>query len=191
MILAFDLATQTGWAVGVREPVMGSRRLGPTGCDHARAGAGLVALMQELVGQYDPSLILFEQPIDKMVMRPNDKIKMNPATIYRLHGLAFVCESLARSWGIECQSVNMHTARRMFLGSGMVPRGRDKVKAAVMDGCRLRGWHPQNDDEGDAACVWASHAGAVGSPLFAEGTTNDKSDKHRGRASRTRRAAGQ
>lgn len=150
---------------------MGSRHLGRS---HSEIGGNFVFLMQELVQKHDPELILFERPIRKIVLKPNDKIKINPDTIYRLSGLAFICEAMAAAWGIPCKAVSLHTARSSFLGRGMVPRGRDNVKAAVMQGCALRGWSVKNDDEGDAACVWASEAkGALGSPLFAEGTRND------------------
>ena len=173
MILAFDLATQTGWAVGAREPVMGSRRLGPLGCTHSVAGGGLLYLMDELISEHKPELILFEQPIRRIVQEKEvkggkKKIKLNPHTLYRLGGLAFICEAVASTHGIPVKSVNMHTARAMFLKPGKAPVG--KAKEAVMEGCRLRGWHVENDDESDAACIWATHArGAAGSPLFARG----------------------
>jgi len=128
--------------------------------------------MQELIEEYEPELILFEEPIKRIIQEADTKnkrkIKLNPHTLYRLGGLAFTCEAMAGLWNIPVQPVNMHKARAMFLGRGGVPIGRDKVKAAVMEGCRLRGWNPANDDEGDAACIWATHAkDAVGSPLFA------------------------
>lgn len=172
-LLAFDLATQTGWAVGAREPVMGSRRLGPVGCAHSVVGGGLLYLMDELISKHKPELILFEEPIKRIVQsdgKGNKGIQLNPATLYRLGGLAFLCEAVASTHGIPVQAVNLHAARTMFLGRGATPRGRLNVKAAVMEGCRLRGWHVENDDESDAACIWATHAtGAAGSPLFARG----------------------
>ena len=150
---------------------MGSRRLGPVGCAHSVVGGGLLYLMDELIAAHKPELILFEEPIKRIVQsdgKGNKGIKLNPATLYRLGGLAFICEAVASTHGIPVMPVNMHTARAMFLKPGKAPVG--KAKEAVMEGCRLRGWSVENDDESDAACIWATHAtGAAGSPLFARG----------------------
>jgi hypothetical protein len=71
----------------------------------------------------------------------------------------------------------IRTWRKAILGRGDLRT--DEAKRAARAYCRLAGWTPQNDDEAEAACIWAWACGvlkaedyrriAPNGPLFAAG----------------------
>lgn len=177
MILALDLATNVGFALGdVRGvKVSGTRRLPSTGDDLGAFAAAFRDWLTIGLKRHKPTSLVYEQPI----MAAGHT---TPMTLRKLCGLCWQTELTVRdlknagvlSPGFEVSEINMSDWRRHFLGSGNVPSERAKIKAAVMQMCRVRGFHFDSDDEAEAiaildyAIACASPASAIrATPLFA------------------------
>ncbi len=75
----------------------------------------------------------------------------NADTIKRLVGLNAVISSAAGVWRVKYRKVDVHTARKEFLGNGRLKREEAKPRAMAM--AKSIGWEPNNLDEADAASV--------------------------------------
>ena len=141
-ILAFDLATNTGWVAGdgARVPEIGHFRLPATGSDVGRFLCEGRTYFKILIARFQPDMIGFEMPIMGMVM--------TPAVSRKLHGLAGVLEMCCRDHGIECREVPPATAKKRLTGSG-----RAKKPAMILAARRL-GLPVETEDEADGAAVW-------------------------------------
>jgi hypothetical protein len=94
-----------------------------------------------------------------------------------LRGAIGVIEASAAKARIpHIQDVGVQEARRYLLGPGRIPKGQGK--ALVRERCRVLGWKVSdaNDDEADAACIWAFGCGQMSpsmavysTPLFSRG----------------------
>jgi hypothetical protein len=166
-ILALDLATCTGFALGGRSGVIvsGYRRFPSTGDDIGLFGRAFRDWLVTGLKRHQPDLIVFEQP-----MLPN---QTNITTLRKLYGLAFELETVAGdakllglARGIECKEVSNGDWIKHFLGAGNVPKGSEARKKAVFRMCGIRGWSPENYDEGDALGV-LDYAIASSDELFA------------------------
>lgn len=149
--LALDLATCTGFALGDRSGVIvsGYRRFPSTGDDIGTFGRAFRDWLIKGLKRHQPELIVFEQP-----MLPN---QTNINTLRKLYGMAFELETVAsdaamfgRAEGFPIKEVSNGDWIKHFLGAGNVPRSGDARKKAVFRMCGIRGWSPENHDEGDA-----------------------------------------
>ena len=158
-ILALDLATTTGWAHANLEAVRqwpdlglghgyptdnveyGTIELGGT-ASHGRRGIMLHDYLSDLVVRFGPRCLAYEAPIP-----PQDKGNTNSKTVQLLNGYCFVSEMVAEATGRPCYKENVGTVRKFFCGSGR------SQKPDVMHACRVRGWDPDNPDEGDALAL--------------------------------------
>lgn len=166
--LALDLATVTGFALGDLSgiQVSGSRRLPKTGDDLGYFAHAFRAWLTTGLQRHKPDLVVYEQPI----MRGDQTMLI---TCRKLYGLAWQTELTCRDLKIPVKEVNMSDWRTHFLGKGNVPRDRASIKAAVMQMCRVRGFHFDDDNEAEAIAILdyalaCAHPalGAAATPLF-------------------------
>lgn len=168
ILLALDLATRLGFAVGdvdshvcatgleaagrapLPKPASGAVRIGPTG---APIGDFLVAYdrwLRETIQTTRPTHLVFEAPW----VGP----KTHQDTARKLMCLAGLTEMIGTQAGIgwirECR---VNDPRKHFTGRGSGPRAQ--MKALVMECCRARGWEVEGDDEADALALfdYAAH----------------------------------
>jgi len=177
MILALDLATVVGFALGDLRGVKisGSRRLPSTGDDIGLFACSFEDWLTIGLKRHRPEKVVYEQPI----MRGSDTTL---ATCRKLYGMAWeterVCRRLVKLGALPpfpVQEINISDWRVHFLGRGNVPRDRKSIKAAVMQMCRVRGFHFDDDNEAEAiaildyALACDSPASAIrATPLFAD-----------------------
>jgi hypothetical protein len=172
-ILALDLATNIGFALGDRAGVIlsGSRRLPKTGDDLGRFGRAFRDWLIIGLTRHKPELVVYEQP-----MLRGDGTNLN--TLRKLYGLAFMVETVAgdvkAGFNIPVQEVNNGDWIKHFLGAGNVPRESDARKKAVFRICGIRGWKCEDYDEGDALAILdyaiacgSAEAAIEATPLFA------------------------
>ena len=162
-ILAGDLSkTCSGIAEGVvgQPPVFHSVR--GAGLTDAEACEGLFLLLQRLTKAHEYIAFFFEAPLNAGWSKPKIdwekrewKSDRNPQSVVPVAKITGVFELVARLRSIPCESVNVATARKEFLGSG---RPEDPKKRA-MACAKALGWSPHNADEGDSACIF--YYGAV------------------------------
>lgn len=161
MILALDIASTTGWAVGDDRPVSGSIICrGDLGAKAARLRDGL----NKLVDEHNPDLMIFEAPF--LTARGGS------STIRTLLALCGVAEMVAHDRGVIPREVPSEKWRKHFLGLSHAPRHiakskrRQWLKREAQKRCDERGWGWLSDDEADACGVW-DYAKSLRDPDYA------------------------
>lgn len=163
-VLAFDIATQTGLAVGnsSADPVCWSVNLGeaPEGrrmtnaekerLDNRRF-SNVLKLAHGLIAKHNPDLVIIEASI-------GGKNKSD-----YLIGLVACVRGCAANRGVKVEIVYPATVRKHFLGKaltsrdfpGMKPaRAKIAIKERVATQCRALGWVVPDLDAADAAACW-------------------------------------
>lgn len=145
IVLALDLATKTGVAVGGAGqcPALFTENLG--GANHAARFYAAMVLAQTLIRQHRPDLVAIETPVVAGVKGSADRILMTAGLRAAVLG---VCHRHMVRW---CD-VNVLSVRKHFIGTAKLKRA--EAKRAVVDECRRRGWPVRGDDEADAAAIW-------------------------------------
>lgn len=164
-----------GWAVGAlgAEPEYGSVKF----ADKRGPGAILSRArfwLTEFVTTYKPTVICFEAPYIPMPRTkfvragseapPVHSAPMDPMVLRRLCALVGLIEEVAFERGIECRECVSSEFTKYFCGKGK--RTREQKKAAVMATCAIYGWHPGDDNAGDALALW-SYAEFIRAPHIA------------------------
>ena len=152
MIVALDIATQTGVAVGSPggAPRAWSVDLGKGSSDDARFSA-VLTLTHKLIAEYKPRLLAIEAPVG------------GPKASHLLIGLVACVKGCAANRSIPVKDFPINSVRKHFLGRA--PRVSDypaknraaavkAMKADVMARCRLLGWQVDGHDEADAVALW-------------------------------------
>lgn len=150
MILALDLATNTGLCAGTGEhlPVLAHVRLKPTGDDVGAFLCEAEDWIKEQVESTGATLIVYESPL-----------LQGEATITtrrKLFGLAGVTEMVAHREGIECAELTATAVKKALTGSGRAE------KHHMVEACRAYGLEPHTytkdgkpaSDEADAFGIW-------------------------------------
>lgn len=147
MILAFDLATNTGVAVGRAgdKPALSTEVMGLSGEPHGTRFAQCMRMTKRLILQHSPDLIAVEEAIVSGAVGDANRAKM----ALGLRGAVF---AIAHIHHIRCVEYPVQTIRKHFIGRGNL--ASEPAKVAVMSRCRLLGWRFSNDNESDAAAVW-------------------------------------
>jgi Holliday junction resolvasome RuvABC endonuclease subunit len=165
IVLAFDQATNTGWAVD--RPAGGVPLAGSFRCDRDddpdAFGDSFVKFEEkvgDLIGAHSPDLVVFEEP---MVVRGNN-VRTTAQTIRLLFGYAAIIELVASRRGVECKEVNNKTWKAHFAGNG----GATKPEVGLR--CSLLGWNYPDYDAADALGLWA-YVKASMDPKFSYQTT--------------------
>ncbi|MFY0682841.1 MAG: hypothetical protein JXR13_19920 [Thalassovita sp.] len=159
-VLALDIATQTGVAVGNSgdAPKAWSVDLGKGHSEDVRFSE-VLKLTHGLIATHKPELIAIEAPIGG-----------NNANAY-LIGLAACVRGCAANRGVVCIHVLPASVRKHFLGKAKTSRdfpglkqskAKLAIKREVLARCHLLKWDVPDLDAADAAATWdwacANHA---------------------------------
>ena len=152
-ILALDIATTTGaaYAAPGERPQWWHQRFGKPGAANGEIGRLFASWLSWLISETKPEWLIFESPF----VPP----KLNNNTIRRLYGIAFIAESQAFRYGIECREVDTASVAKFFTGKARwkpasnVITSRDAKKAATRRVCERYGWTSVTEDEADALAV--------------------------------------
>lgn len=158
-ILALDLATTTGWAVGrPGEPIRyGALKLGNIANDQSLRFATFSAWVFDAIEKNGVERVVFEAPRDPRHMTKMNKMGQrvqltNFSTTRMLLGLCAIAEAEARRAGIKPNEVEAGKVRK-HLFSGPAPRGQN-IKRAVTARLNMLGFEPQDDNAADAIAIW-------------------------------------
>ena len=152
IIVALDIATQTGIAVGSPggKPKAWSVDLGKGRGEDARFSKALV-LTHELIERYRPDLIAVEAAIGGKF-----------ASAF-LIGVVACVRGVAANRGVPVRSYTSGSVRKHFLGRALAKRDFPSLKPAaatkaikgeVIARCRLLGWEVADDNAADACALW-------------------------------------
>jgi len=159
LILGLDIASVTGWAVGLpgSKPLSGYIKLAG---DIGPKMHQLHDALHGLVRQHDPTWIVFEQPIHEIPKR-RDKFgnsvgKGSPATLRMSLALCGVAEMVASEANIPVAEVFMGTWRKHFIGAAQSPKGQTSMwlKNLAVQRCKQLGWGELTHDAAEACGVW-------------------------------------
>ena len=151
-ILALDIATQTGIAVGdsTGAPRAWSIYLGPAPNGHRFSNA--LRMAQGLIEGHSPDLVVAEAAIGG-----------KNASAY-LIGLVACVEGVCWNRGVKFHHAYPATVRKHFVGKALTTRdfphlkpaaAKKAIKAEVIKRCELVGWDVDGDpDAADAAATW-------------------------------------
>lgn len=149
-ILALDLASAVGWALGNSEspPMLGTFRCRRGGSEDELED-GWVSFGRWLLDMlivHKPDLVGFEAPLvvggDRGTSRPTNDI-----TVRFLFGLAAVAGYEARKNGFDVADAHIQTVRKHFCGTGRAK------KPDVISMCFRRGLKPADDNQADAIAI--------------------------------------
>jgi hypothetical protein len=149
-VLALDLASVSGWAVGEPggKPEHGSHRFASAGASHEAIFAKAMDWADEIIGMCKPRLIVWEAPLPGF---KSGKTTSDVTTI--LFGLPAIVGAIAYQHQIyDCRKADTAAVRHHFIGCN--PK-RAKAKDLVVRQCNAMGWHCSDDNEADALAVWS------------------------------------
>lgn len=170
-ILALDLASKTGWAVGYpadEKPRSGSVRFAREGAAMGAVFAGCRQWLNDfLATENDVKLVVFEAP-----MVPQHMAGRTSAEIIRvLIGLCAIVEELTYARGYDVREARVSDVRNHFIGSNR--HKRKEAKSLTAEACYRLGWRPTDDNAADALALWHYQAAILNpdlavqtSPLF-------------------------
>jgi Holliday junction resolvasome RuvABC endonuclease subunit len=149
-ILAFDIARNTGIAVGSTdgEPVAWSVNLGKS---HEARFSKALQLTASLIIKHQPDLIAIEDVVGR-AKTPHVNV-----------GIVACVRGVACNRGIPVLMCPVQTVRKHFVGRAYTAKdfpgltankAREAIKAQVMGRCALLGWSVPDDDAADAAAIW-------------------------------------
>ena len=146
-IMAFDLATVTGVAIGDSHsiPLCHTERLGQVGAPHGARLSEALYMTSRLIKQHQPDAIAIEAPVIAGVKGGQDRALL-------AIGLRSAVVMMAHMRGVRCVEYSVASIRKHFIGVGRLKR--TEAKRRTMQRCKLLGWHVANDNEADAAAVW-------------------------------------
>jgi hypothetical protein len=155
-ILALDLATKTGFAIGPAHavPRSGSWRLKDGEDPPERAFKRLMIRMRDEFMLETPDLIVLEKP-----MFNNSQGRTNSSTLYLLQGLIAVAVATAGVYEIRCVQVSVASVRTAILGRG---KKIGDQKRLTLDNLKLRGALPADCFDTDRSDATAIHIYASG-----------------------------
>lgn len=149
-ILALDLATVSGWALGEpgSVPMHGTIRFASPGASHEAIFASAYRWAVEMVCTHKSDLVVWESPLQTSFRRGRTNID----TTSLLFGLPAVVGAAVYSCGVyNVRKADTKDVRMHFIGCN--PK-RVKAKPMVIQQCRAQGWEVQDDNEADALATW-------------------------------------
>jgi Holliday junction resolvasome RuvABC endonuclease subunit len=152
IILALDIATSTGCAVGKAggAPVAWSVNIGKGLTDDQRF-SNILRLTSQLLEQHKPDMVAIEAPVG------------GRDTSHLLVGLAACVRGCVANRGVPLVSYHSGSIRKHFVGRTLTTRdfptlskaaGKMAIKAEVMKRCKLLGWDVPDHDSADAAALF-------------------------------------
>jgi hypothetical protein len=168
-ILALDVATTTGYAIGEPggRPIYGHHRAGKPRDGGGEVLAQFDRWLDALLVQHRPAWVAFEAPYVPRIAprrvrtRTGQVIAVAPAkgapidnnVIRRLYALCGLVELAAHRHGIACREAGSSEICRFFTGNGSWG-GRAGKKAATQKACAVYGFPGVTEDEADALALW-------------------------------------
>jgi hypothetical protein len=149
IVLALDLASISGWAVGEPggEPVHGSHRFASKGASHEAIFANAFHWTSGIVAEHKPTLVVWEAPLAGF---KTGKTTNDVSTI--LFGLPAVVGAAVYISGIfDIRKADTRDVRLHFIGCN--PK-RAQAKPMVVRQCHAMGFQVYDDNEADALAVW-------------------------------------
>jgi hypothetical protein len=162
-VLALDIATRTGWAVGEpgATPVSGSIRFANPGAEHEVIFAEALKWVSATIKDHRPDVVVWEAPL----VPGFKKGKTNANTTRLLYGLPAVIGAVARLLCVpDIREVEARTVRKFFIGRNP-PRAL--AKKLTKQRCRDVGWQPSDDNEADALAIWAHECRSIDRSVLA------------------------
>jgi len=150
MILALDLASVCGWAVGDPGKLLahGSLRFARQGSSHEAIFAKAHVWLDDKIETFRPTTVVWEAPLPASFKRG----KTNVDTTTLLYGLPAVIGALTYLRRIyDIRKAATRDVRLHFIGQN--PKGA-KAKPMVIRQCRAMGWDVKDDNEADACATW-------------------------------------
>lgn len=171
-ILALDLATRVGWAMGPIDGkglTYGSFRCAPSGASSGAVFGALLKWLVEHMSAFKPRLVVFEAPID-----PRHLKKITADTIRRLQGMPSIVEAVCDRMGVyDVREVETGDLKHYWHGKRNIPR--ETVKKLTFAKMQHLGYDPSDEDAADAISVHRYMAGSLdprfrleASPLFSK-----------------------
>lgn len=185
-ILALDLATVSGWAIGSTDsmkPRFGIERFAKRGATPGQVGEAFMVWFSDMTRVEKLDALYVERPMHPSIA---SKIGTNAETNFILVGLPFLAVTFACARKIpvvamvDAQDVKASfTGQRRFKdefdpSAGKIIKSREVGKRATVARCRQLGLDVQDDNAADACALWFHAAGkhnpriaSVTTPLFA------------------------
>ena len=150
LVAAFDVASTSGicWGRPGETPLFETVKFTRDGDDDLDPSWRAMTWAIRWIKEHQPDKLFIEQPLPA----GSRGGRTSPEAIVRLNGLYHCIGAVAKAKRILVRPVNLQTARKLFIGSGNLPG--EQTKRMVLERCEELGWRPQNNDEGDAGCVW-------------------------------------
>ena len=145
-LLALDLSTHTGWAVGehVDQPRFGTFHLPKTGDDIGTFVAAFDDWLCSMIAVEGLDELVFEAPL----MIGGANAKTNITTVRKLMALASHTEFVCHRQGVMCREANLATVKKFFAGSGRAQKP-DMIRSAQRYGFAVK-----DDNQADALGAW-------------------------------------
>ena len=145
-IIAFDLASKTGVAVGSPGslPLLLTERLGVAGTTQDARFSACMTLCNRLIRLHQPGEIVIEKPITGKKERDH--------VSFLLIGLRACVRAVAHLHGVPVNDHAVNSIRRHFIGQGNLSGA--KAKPIVHQRCLQLGWKPDGPDAADAGALW-------------------------------------
>ena len=161
IIMALDLAIETGFAVGRvgGHPRSGSVKLKKRGQDERTAWRNLGCWLRDQFKLERPDLIAYEAALHPGVMLNMGNSSITAAMQW---GHVAAVEAICGPLGLRTEAVNVQTVRKHFTGRARHPT-RTEAKRAVVERCWTLGYFERdcnNDNRADACAVF-DYASAV------------------------------
>ena len=147
-VLALDLATTTGWAIGVpgSNPQCGHVRFTKQGSTRALTYRHFRMWLDEVWGKEIPDLVCYESPAVPSFLGGRTNIE----TTRFLFGLAEHLEEWCYG-RVELREATTSQIRCHFLGQNLKAK---VAKPLTLERCNDFGWACETTDEADAAALW-------------------------------------
>jgi crossover junction endodeoxyribonuclease RuvC len=166
-VLALDLATETGWALGKpgdNYPRSGTTRFAAKGASHGAIGNGAAQWFDAFTAQHEFDQAVIEQEVRKPQYKSShDSNDITRGLIWQFRVMLFA-RRIYEPHRLTFAPVN--TVRKFFLGDGHIPSAQAKHR--TVQRCEALGWAPADDNAADALAIWAWRCSII-DPTF--GTT--------------------
>jgi crossover junction endodeoxyribonuclease RuvC len=144
LILAFDLGTKCGWAMGRTTDDLSSGALNLSATRFSGGGIRFVRFRKELATMLDVDV---DQVVFEEVRRHQG---VDAAHVYG--GLLAILTSECEERGIPYEGIPVGTWKRHATGKG------NASKAVIVRSMQERGFTPKTEDEADAIGIWLTGA---------------------------------
>lgn len=153
-VLGIDLGKQMGFGLlGGAAVLSGSREVVKKWAPFGPSWLILEGRLQELIDQHKPDILGVARPF---VRRGRGGAMVDtPQNLVPMFGQFAIFHRTAAVNRLRVEEFEESDARSIMLGRDM-PFGSERLKAAIIQACRDRGWPCCDDHAGDALCIAAA-----------------------------------